>query len=115
MRKLTKSQARVKRHRRLRVKVGGTLICPRLVVYRSLKHIHAQLINDAAGRTLVSTSTAKLKLTGTVVHATQVGEAIAKLAKEIGVKRVVFDRGGYKYHGQVKAVAEGARAGGLKF
>lgn len=115
MSKLTKKQARVKRHRHLRTKVKGTAKRPRLSVYRSLKHIHAQLIDDAAGRTLGSISTAKLKLTGTVKHAAQVGEEIAKLAKELGVSHVVFDRGGYQYHGQVKAIAEGARAGGLKF
>lgn len=115
MSKLIKQQARVKRHRHLRTKVKGTAKRPRLAVYRSLKHIHAQLIDDAAGRTLGSTSTARLKLTGTVKNAARVGEEIAKLAKELGVSHVVFDRGGYQYHGQVKAIAEGARAGGLKF
>lgn len=115
MSKLNKSLAKVKRHRRLRTKIKGTLTRPRLAVYRSLKHIHAQLIDDVAGRTLVSTSTARLKLKGTVAHAAKVGEALAELAKKVGIEQAVFDRGGYKYHGQVKAVAEGARSGGLKF
>jgi len=114
MSKLTKQQARVKRHRHVRVKIKGTADRPRLAVYRSLKHIHAQLIDDVAGRTLASASTAQLKLTGTVANATKVGEAIGKLAQDLKLTQVVFDRGGYKYHGQVKAVAEGARSVGLK-
>jgi large subunit ribosomal protein L18 len=114
MSKITKQQARVKRHRHVRTKIKGTADRPRLAIYRSLKHIHAQLIDDVAGRTLTSSSTAKLKLTGTVANATKVGEEIAKLARDLKITEVVFDRGGYKYHGQVKAVAEGARGGGLK-
>lgn len=115
MSSITKQQSRITRHRRLRVKIKGSAKRPRLAIYRSLKHIHAQLIDDAAGKTLTSTSTAKLKLKGTVANAAKVGEDLAKLAATLGVKEIVFDRGGYKYHGQVKAVAEGARTGGLKF
>jgi len=114
MSKITKQQARVKRHRHVRVKIKGTAQRPRLAIYRSLKHIHAQLIDDASGRTLASSSTSKLKITGTVGNATKVGEDIAKLAQGLKITEVVFDRGGYKYHGQVKAVAEGARGAGLK-
>jgi len=113
MSKITKLQSRIKRHRHVRTKIKGTADRPRLAVYRSLKHIHAQLIDDVAGKTLVSSSTARLKLTGTVANATKVGEAIGKAASELKITKVVFDRGGYKYHGQVKAVAEGARANGL--
>lgn len=111
---LTKQQHRIKRHRHVRTKIKGTAQRPRLAVYRSLKHIHAQLIDDAVSRTLASASTAKLKLTGTVANAAKVGEEIAKLAQGLNITEVVFDRGGYKYHGQVKAVAEGARSAGLK-
>ncbi|OGB75194.1 50S ribosomal protein L18 [candidate division Kazan bacterium RIFCSPHIGHO2_01_FULL_49_10] len=114
MGKLTKQQSRVKRHRHVRTKIQGTAQRPRLAIYRSLKHIYAQLIDDSVQRTLTSSSTAKLKLTGTVGNATKVGEEIAKLAKDLKITEVVFDRGGYKYHGQVKAIAEGARSGGLK-
>ncbi|MBN2585419.1 50S ribosomal protein L18 [Patescibacteria group bacterium] len=114
MSRLTKQQSRVKRHRHVRVKIKGTTKRPRLAVYRSLKHIHAQIIDDTVGRTLISSSTAKLKLTGTVSGAAKVGEAIGKLAQDLKITEVVFDRGGYKYHGQVKAVAEGARSAGLK-
>lgn len=114
MSNLTKQQSRVLRHRRLRVKVVGSAKRPRLAVFRSLKHIHAQLIDDAAGKTLAGASTASLKLTGTVANATKLGEVIAKLAQDLKISEVVFDRGGYQYHGQVKAVAEGARGAGLK-
>ena len=114
MSKLTKQQARVKRHRHVRMKIKGTASRPRLAIYRSLKHIHAQLIDDVTGRTLASASTAKLKVAGTVAGATKVGEAIGKSAQDLKLTQAVFDRGGYKYHGQVKAIAEAARANGLK-
>jgi len=114
MSKLTKQQARVKRHRHVRMKIKGTASRPRLAIYRSLKHIHAQLIDDVAGRTLASASTSGLKVTGTVAGATKVGEMIGQAALGLKLTQAVFDRGGYKYHGQVKAVAEGARSAGLK-
>jgi len=101
--------------------VSGTAERPRLCVYRSLEHIYAQVIDDRAGRTLVSASTAdketkkSLKGGGNVAAAKVVGKAIADRAKAAGVSKVVFDRGGYKYHGRVKALADAAREAGLKF
>ena len=109
------------RHLRIRQRVRGTAGRPRLSVFRSLKHISAQLIDDETGRTLVAVSSgspecrAKLKDGGNVAAATLVGRLVAERAKAAGVDRVVFDRGGYQYHGRVKALAEAARAGGLKF
>jgi len=101
--------------------VSGTAERPRLCVYRSLEHIYAQVIDDRAGRTLVSASTAdketkkSLKGGGNVAAAKVVGKAIADRAKAAGVSKVVFDRGGYKYHGRVKALADAAREAGLQF
>ena len=105
---------RVKRHKRVRGKISGTAECPRLNVYRSLKNIYAQIIDDKAGVTLVALSTASKQYAGTY-GAKQVGIDIAKMALEKGITEVVFDRGGYVYHGRVQALAEGAREGGLKF
>ncbi len=105
----------------MRKKVRGTEERPRLNVYRSLKHMYAQIIVDTRGETLVSASTlskelrGKLKSTGNVEAAKEVGRLIAKKALEKGIKKVVFDRNGFLYHGRVKAVAEGAREGGLEF
>lgn len=119
---LDKIQAkRVKRrnrHFRVRRKVHGTPQRMRLVVYRSLKHIYAQIIDDEARRTLCSASTRSADFegaTGNCGAATKVGELLAEKAKAQGIENVVFDRGGCVYHGRVKALAEGARAGGLKF
>ena len=119
--KLKKSQPlrirkRLKNKARLRKKIAGTLQRPRLSVFRSGKHIYAQLVDDDKGETLVSFSSLKLKQTGvknTVAH--QVGEAIAKAALKKNIQTAVFDRGGFIYHGRVKALAEGARSSGLKF
>ena len=102
-----------------RAKVRGTLARPRLAVYRSLKHISVQIIDDTGGRTLVSASSTE-KSAGTasggnVAGAKQIGKVIAERAKEHGIKQVVFDRGGYLYHGRVKALADAARAAGLEF
>ena len=114
-------QQRQKRHRRVRVQVHGTAERPRLNVFRSLRHIYAQLIDDTVGRTLASAGTldAELRQGLSKVKKTEqaklVGELLAKRALEKGVKQVVFDRGGYKYHGRVKALAEGARSAGLQF
>ena len=108
------------RHTRLRKKGAGTPERPRLAVFRSLRHIYAQVIDDVVGGTLVSASTldkvlkAKLKTGASRVAAVEVGKAIALRAKEAGISEVVFDRGGYRYHGRVKALAEAAREGGLK-
>ena len=115
---LTTRQARERRQRRIRGKVAGTAARPRLAVHRSNKGIFAQLIDDESGRTLAGASWLGLgaSFKGTKTEqATQVGKAVAAAAKEAGIKTVVFDRGGYLYHGRVKALAEGAREGGLKF
>ena len=105
---------RIKRHKKIRSRVSGTEERPRLFVSRSNKHISASLINDAEGKTLISTRDKDLK--GTKVEkAEKVGDAIAKEAQAKKIKKVVFDRGGYKYHGRVKALAEAARKSGLKF
>ena len=110
----TREGLRTRRHFRVRKKVNGTSDRPRLVIYRSLKHIYAQLVDDVAQRTLmtVTDSGAEGKKTA---KSTEVGKRIAAKAKEAGITKVVFDRGGYKYHGRVKAVADGAREGGLEF
>lgn len=112
-----KYQTREGRHRRIRTKIFGTIKKPRLSVFRSLRHLFVQLIDDDKGVTLVNVSDQELKTAGSkkVDLAREVGKLIARKALEKGVKEVVFDRGGYKYHGRVKAVAEGAREGGLKF
>jgi large subunit ribosomal protein L18 len=109
------------RHLRIRKKIKGTKDRPRLFVFKSLKHIYAQLINDENGETILSASDFELKKPkakgqkSKVEIAKEVGKLIAKKAKELKIEKVVFDRGGYKYHGKVKALAEGAREGGLKF
>jgi large subunit ribosomal protein L18 len=105
---------RTRRHFRVRKKVNGTSERPRLVIYRSLKHIYAQLVDDNAQRTLMTVTDAGAEGKKTEKSA-EVGKRIAQRAKEAGITRVVFDRGGYKYHGRVKAVADGAREGGLEF
>jgi large subunit ribosomal protein L18 len=109
------------RHKRLRKKMSGTQERPRLAVFRSHSHIYAQVIDDSAGHTLVAASTLdpdlkdQLSSSGKIDNATAVGTAIAQKAKDAGVERVVFDRGGYAYHGRVKALAEAAREVGLEF
>ena len=104
-------------HARIRQKMQGTAERPRLNVYRSLNHIYAQVIDDATGATLASASTraAKLKTGGNVAAAKEVGKKVAQRAKEKGIKQVVFDRGGYLYHGRIKALADAAREAGLEF
>ena len=111
---------RKKRHLRVRKKINGTSERPRLSVFRSSKHMYAQLIDDLKGRTLVSASTLDADLQGigngaNVEAAKKVGELLAKRAKEQGVEKVVFDRSGYLYHGRVKALADAAREAGLDF
>ncbi|MGI8942378.1 MAG: 50S ribosomal protein L18 [Actinomycetota bacterium] len=112
-----KVRGRRLRHNRVRKKVVGTSDRPRLAVYRSNRHMYAQLIDDFTGRTLVSAST--LKDAGSAADrikaAQAVGEAIAGRAKDAGIELVTFDRGGFRYHGRVKAIADGAREGGLNF
>ena len=116
-----RKQIRQKKHLRIRQRIRGTAEQPRLAVYRSLQHIYAQLIDDNAGKTLVSASTveaplkSELQSGGNIEAAKQVGQLLAKKAVEKGYRIVVFDRGGNLYHGRVKAVAEGAREAGLEF
>jgi large subunit ribosomal protein L18 len=129
-----KRQLKERRHKRIRAKIQGTEKSPRLSVFRSLKHIYVQLIDDTRGRTLLSMSDAgpektgrgkkdrALKKEGEIknlgaksVRAYEIGKLIAEKALEKGIKEIVFDKSGYKYHGRVKAVADGAREGGLKF
>ena len=114
---LTKREARERRHRRVRGKVQGTAERPRLVVYRSNRGIEAQLVDDLSSRTLTSASWVALKgfAGDKKTQAAEVGKLLAERAKQAGVTSVVFDRGGYLYHGRVKALADGAREGGLEF
>ncbi len=121
VRKLSRDLHRKRVHARVRIKVSGTTERPRLCVYRSLGHIYAQVIDDRSGKTLVSASSVDketkkhLKGGGNVAAAKVIGKAIAERAKSAGVSKVVFDRGGYKYHGRVKALADAAREAGLQF
>jgi len=121
IKKTARSIARVKRHNRIRNHVAGTPERPRLSVYRSNKHIYAQIIDDAAGTTICSASTMekavaeKLDSTSNVEAATAVGKILAERGKAKGIEMVVFDRGGYIFHGKVKALAEAAREAGLVF
>ncbi|WP_026486955.1 50S ribosomal protein L18 [Caldanaerobius polysaccharolyticus] len=118
--KVDRNEARKKRHLRIRKKISGTPDRPRLCVYKSLKHIYAQLIDDTQGKTLVYVSTLAPELRGKVKgcninSAKAVGELLAKKALEKGIKKVVFDRSGYVYHGKVKELADAARSAGLEF
>jgi large subunit ribosomal protein L18 len=116
-----KKLARQRRHARVRRRVHGTPERPRLTVFRSLKHIHAQVIDDTQGHTLVAASTLDAEVRGQLAdkdksaQAAVVGEVLARRALEAGVERIVFDRSGYKYHGRVKSLADAARKAGLEF
>jgi len=121
---LLKQQKRERRHKRVRAKIKGTKSVPRLCVFRSSKHIYAQLLDDEKGYTLVSANDLQVKKSkipskdakkGKTALAFNVGKLVAEKALKEDIRKVVFDRGGYKYHGRVKAVAEGAKEGGLKF
>ena len=119
--KASRAKIRENKHRRLRHHLNGTATTPRLAVFRSIKHIYAQIIDDTVGKTLVSASTlqkdvkAELENTDDVKAAAYLGTVIGKKAVEAGIESVVFDRGGYIYHGKVKALADAAREAGLKF
>ena len=118
VKQMDRKAARAKRQRRVRYKISGTAARPRLNVFRSSKHIYAQLIDDVAGVTLVSASTLEASFEGTGGNkeaARKLGKIIAERAKDKGISAVVFDRGGYLYHGRVSELAEGAREGGLDF
>lgn len=114
-------KARIRRHKRVRANLAGTTSRPRLSVFRSLNHVYAQVIDDSRGHTLLSASTKQAEVRDQLdgkskkVQAELVGHALAKKAMAEGIKQVVFDRGGYKYQGRIKALAEGARQEGLKF
>lgn len=118
---LRRQELRQRRHVRVRKKVLGTTQRPRLAVYRSEHHIYAQVIDDSAGRTLAAASTldkglkGELAYGGNVAAAKRVGQLLGERAKEAGIQQVVFDRGGFKYHGRVAALADGAREAGLEF
>ena len=121
IKKKSRSVVRAKKHRRIRNRISGTASVPRLAVFRSNNHVYAQVIDDVNGTTLVSASTlekdikAELKNTDDIEAATKIGDVVAKRALEKGIKAVVFDRGGYIYHGKVKALADAAREAGLEF
>ncbi len=119
IKKVSKNEIRLRVHKRIRRRLAGAADKPRLAVFRSLKHIYAQVIDDRAGRTLVAASSAEKNSPvgsgGNVAGAKQVGKLVAERAIEKGVKQVVFDRGGYLYHGRVKALADAAREAGLEF
>ena len=118
---IARELGRLRRHRRIRKRVAGLHTRPRLAVYRSQKHLYAQIINDVENKTLFTCSTQQpslreqIKRGGTTQAAEQLGKAVAAEAIKRGIQQVVFDRGGYLYHGRVKALAEAARAGGLQF
>jgi large subunit ribosomal protein L18 len=115
---VTSAEARIRRHRRVRKRVSGDASRPRLAVFRSNRHIYAQVIDDVAGRTLAAASTVEAPLrgsaTGNVAAAKAVGQLVGERAKAAGISKVVFDRGGFKYHGRVAALCDGARAAGLE-
>ncbi|MBO6241399.1 MAG: 50S ribosomal protein L18 [Butyrivibrio sp.] len=119
--KESRSKVRAKKHMRIRNRFSGTAERPRLAVFRSNNHVYAQVIDDVAGKTIVSASTlekdikAELKNTDDIDAASKVGSVVAQRAMEKGIKAVVFDRGGYIYHGKVKALADAAREAGLEF
>jgi large subunit ribosomal protein L18 len=113
--KITKTDRRLARKRRIRSHLSGTAACPRMTVYRSLTRLIVQLIDDEAGKTLAYATTTELKAGPNKVGAKKLGEKIAAKAKELGVKTVVFDRNGYKFHGRIQELADAARAEGLTF
>ena len=119
--KIQKNEIRLRKHKRVRAKISGTTARPRLCVFRSLSNIYAQIIDDTTGNTLVSASSldkeikGELKGTGNIEAAKAVGRLVGTRASSKGIEEVVFDRGGYIYHGRVKALAEAAREAGLKF
>lgn len=121
IKKVNRKEVRVRKHVRVRKKISGTAECPRLAVFRSASHIYAQIIDDDKGVTLVAASTLdkaikdKIAFGGNVEAAKEVGKLVAEKAIDAGITDVVFDRGGYMYHGRVQALADGAREAGLKF
>lgn len=112
---IIKATKRARRHARIRARISGTATAPRLSVFRSNKSVSAQLIDDTTGKTLASASSAKMTGKSVIEKAKATGVEIAKKAKELKIEKIVFDRGGYLYTGKIKAIADGAREGGLKF
>ena len=119
IKKSSKNIVRVRIHKRIRKVIKGTPVQPRLAIFRSVKHIYAQVIDDTAGKTLAAASSNEksgtIAVGGNIAGAKAVGKLVAERAKEKGVKKVVYDRGGYLYHGRVKALADAAREAGLEF
>jgi large subunit ribosomal protein L18 len=121
MERRDKIEARLKRKKRVRKKISGTAARPRLCVFKSLRHMYAQLVDDGTGKVITGVSTLSAEVKGGIKHggnagsAKAVGAAMAKKAQALGIKEVLFDRSGFKYHGRVKALADGAREGGLIF
>ncbi len=121
IKKISQNETRLRRHARVRRKISGTSECPRLSVYRSLSNIYAQVIDDVEGKTIISASTLDSSLKGNIKYggnkaaAAEVGRLVAQKALEKGIKKVVFDRGGFLYHGRVKELADAARKAGLEF
>ena len=121
IKKTSRSEVREKKHKRMRGHLSGTAECPRLAVFRSNKHMYAQIVDDVAGKTLVAASTLQadvregLQYTDNVEAAAKVGKVIGEKALEAGIKNVVFDRGGFLYHGKIQALADAAREAGLEF
>jgi len=121
MQRREKTEARLKRKKRIRKKLAGTALRPRLCVYKSLKNMYAQLVDDSTGKVITGVSTLTGEVKGGITYggnagsAKRVGEAMARKALGLGIKEILFDRNGFKYHGRVKALAEGAREGGLIF
>jgi large subunit ribosomal protein L18 len=115
MNTISRNKLRLQRKRRIRAKISGTAVVPRMTIFKSLKGIQIQIINDEKGITLVCANLKEMKAKNTIEGAKKVGELAAKKCLDKKISQVVFDRAGYKYHGKVKAVADGARVGGLKF
>ena len=112
---IKKTESRVRRHARVRARVSGTALRPRLAVFRSNRYVYAQLIDDEASVTLTASDSRKVAGATTMIRAGEVGRAIAEAAKKKGILKIVFDRGGFQYQGIIAALADGARAGGLEF
>ncbi|OGN12831.1 MAG: 50S ribosomal protein L18 [Candidatus Yanofskybacteria bacterium RIFCSPHIGHO2_02_FULL_43_15c] len=110
-----KLKDRIRRHKRVRAKITGTKEVPRVVVFRSAQHVYAQVVDDQAGQTVLSTNDFKLKEPDKIKKSLQVGEILGEELKKKGMYKIIFDRGGFKYHGRVKALADGLRSAGIQF
>ena len=115
MKNSSKNKLRIHRKKRIRAKIKGEVKCPRLSVFKSLKGIYVQIIDDAKGKTIMQANSAEAKVKNNLAGATKIGELISKKCLDKKIDKIVFDRSGYKYHGKIKALAEAARKAGLKF